>query len=614
MKRENIFRIALIIAIIFFVYQFGAKPAYFDKRKETGAGGKYWSEQLSKDSFAGYDAVIFGAEPQGISAALSAARLGADTLLISENDNIGGIISDCLIPVLELPVNQEKKLLNGGILEEMDKKSGGSFSDKQYLSVVNELLSGEENLKILYNTSITDVSLSDNHLDSLKIKSNDGEHIITAKMYIDASGSGALLDACNVPYFTGSGDLNMELCFMPVGLNFEMTENSPAGADSHAIDKLADSAGFASTLKLYEPLSDNVELDGFSVYYPDENTVLISGLKISGINVLDSDIMEAAYVRATDEAKNLAKFLSGHFEEFGAYSFSRAAPRLRVMESKHYQGKYRLTVKDIMDNAFFKDTVAMGSYPIAIGKFAVRGSFVAGRGAQYAIPVGCLVPEKITNLLMAGPLISYSSLAASSAGTIGTSVATGEAAGALAVFCAATDENPGFVDKDHERYAEFKAILTGKNMYLPDKAVSAKYSDNWSYPAARKLITLGLIAGGTDNNLRYNDRAKQKDLAFILINGIYRIDKDIYTKELDERLHPYITNDDLTFEGAVKILGALYGLDGETDVVYRTLCERRRINKTMQQRLSGSEILTMDEVYYLGAGNIQQYTGQDIPG
>ena len=612
MKKEGIFRIALVAGIVFFTYQYGFGPFKSEKNKDVPSGREYWAQQLIQTGEADYDVVVYGAEPQGVSAALSAARLGAQTLLISEDADVGGIMTACLVPNLELPYGQDNKILNGGLLAELNKDLGNNFSDIKYLDVVNKLLSTEESLKILYNTSISGVSMSGVYLDAVELSSGEGIKTVSGKIFIDASEGSELLEACRVPYYTGSGDLNMEDSYMPVSLNFELSVRDESKADIKEINTLVSSSVFYETLKKYKALNSNVGLDDFSICFTQDNKAVISGVQFSGVNVLDTETLDEAYKKAVDEAKNLALFLSDEFKQFSGYTFSRAAQSLRVRESKHYYGKYMLTVQDILENRFFDETVAMGSYPVRIDKFAVRGSFIAGRSVQYGIPLGCLVPEKTSNLLMAGPRISYSSLASGSAGAIGTSIGTGEAVGALAVFCAARSESPAFINNKHEKYAEFEEMLKEKNMYLPEKDIEAKYKDNWSYAAAEKLITLGLVAGGIDNDLRYDSEAAQKDLAFILINGIYRVDKINYSKELYDRLRPFIINDGLTFEGTVSMIGALYGFEGTTDEVYKKLCEQHRINNIMQQRLEDREDLTMDEVYYLGAYSIQHFTGKDI--
>lgn len=613
MKKKYVFRIVLVICTFFLVFQFVVKPIMPKYNENVETDGIYWSDQLSSDRTTDYDVIVYGAEPQGISAALSSARLGARTLLISQTENAGGIITNCMIPELEVPVNQKGEILNGGILVEMNSKLGDSFSSEKYISTVNEMLKAEGNLKVLYNTSIKGVTRSGTYLEALQLLTKEGEKNISSRMFIDASDDGALLEACKVPYINGSGDLNMEDSYIPVSLNFEMKDITNTGNKADAINRLLRSSEFYSKLQKYKTLNKQTRVDRIHVFFIDGNRVIISGLEISRVNVLDKKELEEGFLNAVEEAKNLSLFLSDRFDEFGSYQFTKTAETLRIRESRHYRGIYTLTVNDILDSEFFTDTVAMGSYPVQIGKFAVRGSFIAGKGAQYGIPIGCIVPERTSNLLMAGPVISYSSLAASSAGTIGTGIATGEAAGAAAVYCAARNEIPVNLNPSHERYSEFESILIGKKMFLPNDDMVNQKVENWAYPAARKLLSLGLIAGGEKNDLQFEVEAEQKDLAFILINGIYRVDKDAYTMDLDARLRPFITNDSLTYDSTVRMLGALYGYEDNTDVLFKKLQQQNRINKVMQLKLDKSRILTMEETYYLGIYSIMNYTGKDIP-
>ena len=615
MKKEFVFRLVLLVAIFFLAYQLGFQKFINSSKKDNTSYRQSISEQLSKGSSADFDIIVFGAEPQGISAALSAARLGARTLLIIEGEDSGGTVAGCLLPELEIQVGLENKLLNGGILEEMNKKLGAVFSDKKYISTVNEMLKAEKNLSVLYNTSIINISMKRDNLEALELLSDGVKKVTTGRMFIDASDNGTLLEACKVPYFVGSGDLNLEDSFMPAGLNFEMTITEDVNENMAEVKKLAENRQlFFIGLKEYIPINRITRLDGLSLHVTGERSVLFSGLQVSGINVLDEKEMNDAYTKAVAEAKNLAVFISNQYNEFHNWSFSRAAQKLRVNESKHYLGKYTLTVNDILDNRFFEDTVAMGSYPILSSKFTNSGLYIAGKGVQYGIPLGCLVPVKTGNLLMAGPGISYSSLAATSAGNIGTSIATGEAAGAAAVFCLINNESPAFLVNRHEQFDRFRSILESKNMYLPNKKINSEKQDNWSYTAARQLVSLGLVAGGSQNNMNYAQQAKQWDLAFILTNGIYRLDKGSYSPELDARLQPFIKDESLTFSSVVSMLGVLYGIEGGTDEVYEKLCLQSRINVVMQMRMKEKKVLTMDDVYYLGAYSIRSYTGKDIPG
>jgi len=45
------------------------------------------------DGIEGYDVIVAGGEPEGVAAALSAARNGMKTLLVEEADSLGGLMT-----------------------------------------------------------------------------------------------------------------------------------------------------------------------------------------------------------------------------------------------------------------------------------------------------------------------------------------------------------------------------------------------------------------------------------------------------------------------------------------------------------------------------------------
>lgn len=611
-NKENIFRAVLIVSLIFLTFQFGIRPIFFNDEKELKADRKYWSELLPEDGSHDYDVIVYGSEPQGIAAAVSSARLGASTLLISPDFDMGGNISRCLIPELEIPLDTDGKKLNGGIMKELSDKLGEYFSPEQYIAAVNEMLQAEDDLTVIAGSYITGVNMSGNRIGSVTVQSKDGPADISARMYIDASDDGTLLDLCGVPYFKGSADLNLENSYMHVSLNFEM---APTGSASAGNSRKTGRATFGGELMRYEPENRRVRFEDPAIFFMLDNKIIVSGLKVAGVDPLDRAQMKEAYELAGREAERLAVYLSKTFVELKEYKLSEVAQSLRVMESRHYKGRYMLTVNDILDGRYFADTAAMGSYPVIISKLAVKGTYIAGKPDRYSIPLRCLVPDGVLNLLMAGPRASYSSLASSSTASIGTCIATGEAAGAAAVLCVARNESPMFIEEGYDYFEEFGATLSSKGMYLPDKTSKFKYRNNWAYESYQQLVSLGLLAGGAENDMKASENAAQMDLAFILINGIYRLDPDSYTEELNERLKPFISNDSLTFDSLVRMLGALYNIQGEPDAVYQKLCEQQRINAVFAQRLgklkTNAETITMDMVYYIGAYSIRSFTGKD---
>jgi hypothetical protein len=608
MKKEFVFRLALALCIFFLVYQFGVKPIFSDK-SEKPSNGVRWAEGLSSAGQADYDVIVVGEDPEGLAAAVSAARLGAKTLLLAEGDDLGGVVSRCMLSNLEVPVNSNNRLLNGGILSELYKDLGSQFPAEKYVSAAERLAAGEKSLHVEYGAVFDSAVLEGGRLGGVNVLAAKERKTYRGRFFIDATREGRLLEACKIPYTTGSEDLNLKDSFMPAMLNFEM-----AGPVATDIKKLLQSGNgeFFKGLSEYPPLDAKVRIDDLKIYYPEDKKIVLQGLEIADVNPMDPRQLAQAYETAVREAENLALYLSEKFVQFKDWKFSRAAEALYLRETRHYTGLYRLTVGDVLENRYFEDTVAMGSYPVQTGKFVSKGIYIAGKPGQYGIPLGCLVPVSIGNLLMVGPKASYSSLAASSAGALGTGIASGEASGVAAVYSLLKRIDPQAITKDREMVRELHDHLIGQRMYLPQQQFENRNSANWSYPAVRQLLALGLIAGGAENNFDFDGDAREKDLAVVLLNGIYRLDSGSYSLALDSRLRPHFTNSALTRDRAAEILGQMYGIKADAASAYGIACEKGYINEEMQLRLKDKKLLTMDDVYYLGAYNIKLFTGKDI--
>lgn len=279
-------------------------------------------------------------------------------MLISEDYDMGGIITKCLIPELELPLDSAGKMLNGGILEELRKKTGDCFSPEKYSEAVNELIQAEDDLAAIAGSVITGVEMDGRRIDSIEVQTKDGKMDLKARIFIDASDSGALLELCGIPYFTGSADLGMSNRYMPVSLNFVMELKEGGTTDNSRL--VGKTAVFNEGPVKYKPTNDDFRLEDPKLCFLPENKVIISGLQLAGTDVLDKDSMQRAYGLAVAEARKLSRWLSENYVELKDHVFSKPADSLRVRESVHYKGKYVLDINDILDGTYFYDTVAMG--------------------------------------------------------------------------------------------------------------------------------------------------------------------------------------------------------------------------------------------------------------
>lgn len=603
--KNHIFKAALIAVIFILTYQFGVKSwlNYFDGKKNILPDGQI-SHEAGK-----YDVIVAGEDPEGIAAVLSSSRLGAKTLLIAQGKDLGGIVSECMIVDFENNYDNNANVVNKGIVSEFKKKLGANFSVAGYISGMKKLTENKKNIDVVYNARIEAAILESNQIKGVRISIGGKETTYYGKRFIDATRDGAILKACGNPYFTGSEDLNLKNTYMAARLNFELKN-----ADWSLVQSLAYNKKFLKVMGKYQSSNINIRLNNIRFFVNGLNGVIVQGLEVINLDVSDGEAVRKVYNEAKNEVNNLIVFLKAQFkEEFKSVNSYSVAKSFYFREKEHFIGESTLEVNDILENRDCEDKIALGAYPVEIGKFTNSLVSIAGKPHSYAIPLGCIIPVKTDNLLMVGRKISYSSIAASSAGSMSVNITTGESAGVVAVYSLVKDLTPrDILKQENERIIELEDLLKQEGVYLPDIKAVKQQSSNWSYPAVRQLNTLGLLEGGVANDYEFNRMAVQKDMATLLVNGIYRLSAGKYSIDLSMRLNPFMTNDRITPEIAGEILLALYNTAAGKGQAYDKACRLGYIDKVSQLQMAKKKFLTMDDIYNLCTNNLRRYTGKSI--
>jgi hypothetical protein len=139
--------------------------------------------------------------------------------------------------------------------------------------------------------------------------------------------------------------------------------------------------------------------------------------------------------------KAFRRYLPG-FEQAELSSF---APQIGIRETRRIQGLYALQEDDVLKGRKFDDAIALGAWPIEMHDPETRRiiwKFLEKEDDYYTIPVRCLIPRGVENLLVAGRCLSASHVAHASARVIGPAFAMGEAAGVLAGQSVASNTVP----------------------------------------------------------------------------------------------------------------------------------------------------------------------------
>jgi hypothetical protein len=115
-----------------------------------------------------------------------------------------------------------------------------------------------------------------------------------------------------------------------------------------------------------------------------------------------------------------------------------------VRETRRIRGRYVLTADDVLSARAFDDAIARSTYPMDIHNPKGSGTLLrrVPEGKAYDIPLRCLLPLAVDNLLVAGRAISGTHEAHSSYRVMPVCMATGQAAGVTAALAARAGVTP----------------------------------------------------------------------------------------------------------------------------------------------------------------------------
>ena len=466
-----------------------------------------------------YDLIVAGAEPEGIAAAVSGARNGLKTLLVDVRPEAGGLMTRGWLSNIDMNYGPNKEILNKGIFLEFYEGVGGDAFDPAVASqVFNSLIAKEKNLQVFLNAAEIQPLAVNNTLTGLSILTQKGEtREIKVQRVIDATRDADIAAAAGVPYSLGFSDCGRpgeymattlvfrlkgvsSLDWMKLVLNLKLSKEPNNGAKNQS------AWGFSRIMKRYQPTDDRLMVRGLNICRLKDNRVLVNALLVLGINPLDYNSRMEGRILAEKEIPLLSEYISKNIPGLSSVVPDATAPELYIRQSRNIYGLYRLSINDVLENRDFKDRIAMGSYPVDIQ--ATSQSFrgdVIGKPKLYSVPLRCLVPKEVNNLLVVGRSASFDSLAAGSARVIPVGMATGQAAGAAAALSIEKGLPFNEMSGDPNVIKELQNRLNAQGMKLYSFSYEIPCGNHWAYPGLRFVRQWGMASGGYTNNYRLDE-------------------------------------------------------------------------------------------------------------
>lgn len=479
------------------------------------------NETFNEDA---YDVIVVGTEPEGIAAAVSAARNGMKTLLLGEDEALGGLMTIGELNFIDMCESRDSTLLTQGFFKEFYDAVGGSAFDitearNFFLSVVT----AEPLLTLRTQNQFVEPIMDGNTIVGVRMDENGVERAYYGSRLIDATVDADVAAAAGVPYTYAGEDIGEKDRQMGVTLVFELSgvnwtkvslhlnwqrfkaEVLKQGtADMGATEKTA--WGYTEEGYAYEPHDSMMRLRGFNIARQNNGNVLINALIIFGVDPLSDESKAEGIARAQAEMEYLIPYIQENFTGFENAELVATAEQLYVRESRHIIGEYQLTIDDVLENRDQWDKIAIGAYPVDVQPTATQTyGTVIGSPDRYAIPFRCLVPKIVDNLLVVGRSASYKSLAAGSARVIPIGMAEGEAAGVAAAYSVNNQTDFRTMSQDKNAISRVQDTLKKQGAYLDDFTVHEDFMDHWAYSGVKVLRSLGILDGGYSNDYKLDE-------------------------------------------------------------------------------------------------------------
>ncbi|RXJ02922.1 FAD-dependent oxidoreductase [Anaerobacillus alkaliphilus] len=495
-----------------------------------------------------YDVIVIGGEPEGVAAAVSAARNGSKTLLVEKRENLGGLMTFGMLNYIDIVHGVNNKSAVGGIYNEWHKLvgRGTSFDIELGKAAFLKLVKDEPNLTLVLNTEFDDVIKEDysQHVIGVNLVNENGHSLVYGKRFIDATQDADFAVMAGAPHFIGGEDINMKDRLMAVTIMLHLKNVDWNGVRKAARDQKfgygevtrLNAWGFNDLHFMYEPKEENTRLRGLNIVrVPKKEEIFINALQIFGVNGLDEQEKQAALEKGIRETNHIVDYLRKEFPGFENAEVASYPSELYVRETRHLLAEYYLPMSDVWKNADHWDSIGFGGYPVDVQATSIGDyGYIMSNPVQYAIPFRSLVPLEIENVLVVSRSAGYSSIAAGSARIIPTGMAAGEAGGVAARVSIDHDLTFRQLSQSVDLIMQVRETLSAQDAKVDYFSVNYPYEGEWFDESIQFLIDYGLVSGGYENELFVNDHMNLIAFSNIISNGLLRIDDILYQEYWDK--------------------------------------------------------------------------------
>ena len=401
---------------------------------------------------------VIGGSCTGVFAAVRAARLGAEVMIVEKQNRFGGVAVSGMVSIWHsLKDTTFKNRIIAGltqeIIERLQRRQAVNSHDNSYsdyilnteeLAIELDRLIIEAGVKPLLHTVFTAPYYEDGRLAGVVVENKSGCGVILADYLIDASGDADLCSRAGCSIRQPEAPQPSTTCARFSGWKF------PEGFD------------LGSALRKYGAEYNLPQGFIWGENVPGSDIHMLAGTRIFNCDCADAAGLTAAEIEGRRQVRAITDILRDKYDISGLAL--QALPSMTgIRESRHIRALYTLTGPDLLNGVRFDDAIANGTYRVDIhqpGRPGIIFRYLNGREvyacpgqkeeesrwrepvdkdpAFYQIPLRCLIPERAGNIIAAGRMLDADQEAFGGARVMVNMNQTGEAAGVAAALALET--------------------------------------------------------------------------------------------------------------------------------------------------------------------------------
>lgn len=427
--------------------------------------------------------VVAGGGVAGCAAAIAAARLGLDTILVERFGFLGGMFTGGNMTVLNSPatVGIGKEIIDtlaatGDARRCPDDPPNYPIFhynteyctlnvayDAEMAKIVLHRMVRAAGVRLVLHSFITG-ALADNHaVRGIVIANKSGQQVVEGQVIIDATADGDVAAAAGAAFRKGQTDRGILFAMTSlVRLSHVHWPSVSAYSETDpGLDRAIAQGMEQGELPYYKPRQQQM-VNYWGHPRPElshlvhEDEALLWGGTVEGVDGTDVADLTRAEGEAREQLISELTFLRQRIPGFEKAKIESTSVSIGVRDTRHVIGMATLSGTDILERRRFADEVA----------YNMKGGFPAN-----GIPYGCLVPVTTDGLLMAGNCISVVPGSTKMGPHLGSfnnlkdipsMWTTGEAAGTAAALSVQADSSPRHLDTDvlREQLSKQGAIMS----------------------------------------------------------------------------------------------------------------------------------------------------------